>query len=186
MLQYINPTFEIILACFGFLLEIGELKVYHPHLFREELFALHVHQRHVGAECSADVRQGEVEYGHEIDGVNLVLPLQSFLSLLGNGLAGIVDASVLEVGLCLVLHLYDEVFVVLVLAVEVVYQGSSVDGLRGDFLVEEGEVGNFPFPLQQVVEEVDDERLRDFLSEDALETDVGEGVCCSLLFSGQR
>lgn len=32
------------------------------------------------------------------------------------------------------------------------------------------------FSLQQVVEEVDDEWLRDFLSEDALETDVGEGV----------
>ena len=40
------------------------------------------------------------------------------------------------------------------------------------------------FSLQQVVEEVDDEWLRDFLSEDALETDVGEGFF--LIFAEEK
>ena len=109
------------------------------------------------------------------DGVyalQFVVPIPPW-SLLPDGERRIIDASVLEELLFAFLHLHDEMFALLVLAVHIEH-GTPVVLLRAEvFGVQVGDV-LYLFPsVQQGVEEADEQFLVYFRTEQLLECEVG-------------
>ena len=174
--KHINPFIEIVVAVVGFLVKQGQLHERHAYLVGEHLVRFLVGQRHVGAKLLVEVYRAEVEKRHQVHGVDAILPRRSAFALSRNGLRHIVDATVLEVGLRLVLHLHDDVVATLRPAVDVVDERSVVLIERRLLLVEKRDVLDVLLALHQTVEEVDDQGLRYLLSEDSLETDIGERI----------
>ena len=118
---------------------------------------------------------GEV---HEADGVHGLQPVVPVprLPLAHDGAGGVVEGAVHESLLVMVLHLHDDPLSGVRPAVDVVDDASQVLGLRQLFLVPKGESRDVTLTHQQVVKELDQQRLAGFLSEDPFEAPVGEGV----------
>ena len=95
-------------------------------LFRSDLLALLVHQHHVRPELLADVRPSEIQEGDQIDTLDVILPLRSFLPLPGDGFRDVVDAPSLEIRLLSVLHFHDDLLVIIQFTIDVVDQRSVI------------------------------------------------------------
>ena len=107
-----------------------------------------------------------------------------------SSLQGIVGASsTLLLLRSSVLHLYNDLLAVVGLAIYVVDQRPVFLKQGGLLLVEECQVGDVLLSLKQTIEEVKQQRFRQLLSEDSLETDISEriGIFCHIsLFWSQR
>ena len=74
------------------------------------------------------------------------------------------------------MHLHDDFFAFVRFAIDVVNQRPVFLKQCGLFLVEECQVGDMLLPLEQTVEEVEQQRFRQLLAEYSLEADIGEGI----------
>ena len=74
------------------------------------------------------------------------------------------------------MHLHDDMLIVCGLAVDVVYQRAVFIVYRGLLLVEEGDVNDGLLTHKQTVEKTHQQRLGEFLTENALEADVAEWI----------
>ena len=188
-LAHKNPTFYLVFTFVGLLLEQRELEVYHPQLVGELFHRALLRQDDIRAELLLKVYWGEAQESHQRDRSDLIVPCRTSLALTGYGLRDIVYAPVLEEWLRLVLHLHDDLFAFVRFAIDVVNQRPVFLKQCGLFLVEKGQVGDMLFTLEQTVEEVEQQRFRQLLSEDSIETDVGERInvfCHIFLFCWQR
>ena len=176
MLQYINPTFKIIVAFLRLLLKVWQLEEYHSHVPGEQFAFLHVHQCDIRAELLADVIEAEVQETHEIHGADAVSPVHAALALARYGFRRIIDAALLEIGLLAVLHLHDDVLAAVGLAEDVVNQRAAVLELCGLLFVEERYLLDDALAFEQIVQEIQQEGAGQLLAEDALETYIGKRV----------
>lgn len=75
-----------------------------------------------------------------------------------------------------VLHLHNYALIVLRFTKHVVDKRAVIPVFRRLFLVKEGDILDNFLAFQQVVEEVEQQRFGNLLSEDSLEPDVGERI----------
>ena len=75
-----------------------------------------------------------------------------------------------------VLHLHYYALVVIRLAKHVIDERAVIPVLRWLLLVQKGDIRDDLLAFQQVVEEIQQKRLGNFLAEDSLEPDVGERI----------
>ena len=178
----------MILTFIGLLREQRELEEYHPQLVGELLRGALLCQDDIRAELLLEVYRAEVEECHKIDRVNRIVPCRTSLSLAGYRLRHVVYAPVLEEWLRLVLHLYYNLLAVVGLTIYVVYQRPVFLKQGWLLLVEECQVCDVLLSLEQAVEEVEQQRFRQLLSEDSLETDIGEriNVFCHIALFGRK
>ena len=76
----------------------------------------------------------------------------------------------------LVLHLHDKLLAFLVRAIHVINQAAVFLIDRKQFLIKEMNVLHLPLAVQQGIEEVNQQVLVDFLTEDALEATSAKGL----------
>ena len=115
-----------------------------------------------------------VEQSYHIDVFELVVPCVALLGLLADWEGSIVERTVLEIGLGSVLHLYDKLLALLVLAIDV-ENGLAVGTDIPDMLaVEERHVLDDLLAIKEGVEKVDEQVLVWNSAEDALETEIGQ------------
>ena len=164
------------LTLIGFLDKQRKLKEYHTQLVGKLLQRALLSQYHICAELLLEIHRGEIQKSHQTDRIYLIFPGRTTLALTGNRLRNVIDAPVLEKGLRLVLHLHDDVFTLVGLTIDVVYQRPVFLKQSRLFLVEEGEVDDMFLALEQTVEEVEQQRFGQFLTEDSLETYIGKRI----------
>ena len=152
--------------------ELGHLQVDERQLVVEHLLRLQLHQLHLVVVVRPLLLEAEVQDADGVDALQLVVP-HSLGGLLADGEGGVIDAAVLEELLLALLHLHQEVLPLLVLAIHVEH-GTAVVFLRAQTLrVEVGDVPHHFLPVQQRVEEADEQLLVDFRTEQLLESEVG-------------
>ena len=115
----------------------------------------------------------KVEDANRVDIVQAVVPF-AFLGLLADGCGGVIEASVLEIGLLGLLHLYDEAAVVLGYTVDIEHGAAVAIAFAEVFAVQVLHVLYFPGAVvKQCIEETDKQVLVHLCSEQLFESEVG-------------
>ena len=180
MSQYINPFIKITLTFLWLFFEKRQGQVDEAKLVGSLLFALLICQYDVCSElvyfaCLWHiVHETNCVYRQKLIGI-LILSL-ALIYLFQNTSAGIADGAIQKIGLPLVLHFQDESLASVGFAENIVDNASLIFGLGQLLLVFEYYVLDVELSLQQIVEKANQQILAEFLTEDALEAPIGEGV----------
>ena len=180
MSQYINPFIKITLTFLWLFFEKRQCQVDEAKLVGSLLLALLICQYDVCSElvyfaCLWHiVHEANCVYRQKLIGI-LILSL-ALIYLFQNTSAGIADGAIQKIGLPLVLHFQDESLASVGFAENIVDNASLIFGLKQLLLVFKYYVLDLELSLQQIVEKANQQILAEFLTEEALEAPIGEGV----------
>ena len=137
---------------------------------------LPVAQYHIRPELSRRILQPEIHEKDAIDGLQFEFPPRPLLPLPGDGLREIEQRPLAEILLAPVLHLDDELLAVVRRAINVIDAVAVFHRISQHFFINKLNVFDVPLAHQQIVQEINQQILVDFLPEDAFETDIGERI----------
>ena len=166
----------MVLTLFSLLGEAGHLQEYQSQLVAEQAALLQVGETSVDAQSSAIPRHHEIGKRYDVHCLDVVVPGGALLTQPDDGLGGIVEHPLLEVGVLAVLHLHDDFLPAARLAKYVVDGRAVAVEHCLLLLVEEREIGDDVLPVKQGVEEIEQAWLGELLPEDYLEAHVCERV----------
>ena len=180
MSQYINPFIKITLTFLWLFFEKRQCQVDEAKLVGSLLLALLI--------CQYDVRSELVYFAclwhivHETNCVyrqkliGILILCFALIYLFQNTSTGIAYGAIQKIGLPLVLHFQDESLARVGFAENIVDNASLIFGLGQLLLVFKYYVLDVELSLQQIVEKANQQILAEFLTEEALEAPIGEGV----------
>lgn len=160
--------------------ELRHLQVDERQLVVEHLAGGGVHQFHLVVVGVIFLVKTEVQDADGIDALQAVVPLATG-RLLADGEGGVVHATILEELLLTLLHLHQEMLTLLVHAIYVEHR-TAVVLLRAQVLrVQVGDLADLLPPVQQGVQEADEQLLVRLRAEQSLEREVGVKIDVSLV-----
>ena len=117
----------------------------------------------------------EVQDSDDVHGFQTIVPL-SFFSLFADGECGVVETPVFEKLLFAALHFHQDFLAAFVFAIHVEYRPAVTFPSAYVFRVQVGERVDFLPPLQQAVDEADEQILVHLCPEQFLESEIRIGV----------
>ena len=122
-----------------------------------------------------------VEQSHSVDMLQLEVPVRTLWCLLTYGICGIEERTIFEKLLICILHLHDKFLSSFILAINIKNGLAFGKGITHMFTIQVFHVLDYLKALKERVQEIDEQILVGFCTENALETEIGQQTDVSFL-----